>query len=104
MSLNRLAVGIPVRICSHSGLFCLTPEIDELVAQLHASRKMVDKYNQLSAQQKISPDEATCLQDEKNSKNGYEIRLRDKLTEAMERGTKRLLRNGWHRFVQRGFD
>lgn len=68
-------------------LFCLTPEIDELVTQLHASRKMVDKYNQLSAQQKISPDEATCLQDEKNSKNGYEARLRDKLTEAMERGT-----------------
>lgn len=68
-------------------LLCLTPEIDELVGQLHASRKMVDKYNQLSAQQKISPDEATCLQDEKNSKNGYETRLRDKLTEAMERGT-----------------
>ena len=68
-------------------LFCLSPEIDELVAQLHASRKMVDKYSQLSAQQKISPDEATCLQDEKNSKNGYETRLRDKLTEAMERGT-----------------
>ncbi len=68
-------------------LFCLTPEIDELVGQLHASRKMVDKYNQLGAQQKISPDEATCLQDEKNSKNGYEIRLRGKLTAAMERGT-----------------
>lgn len=68
-------------------LFCLTPEIDELVAQFHASRRMVDKYSQLSAQQKISPDEATCLQDEKNSKNGYETRLRDKLTEAMERGT-----------------
>jgi hypothetical protein len=68
-------------------LFCLTPEIDELVAQLHASRKMVDKYNQLSAQQKISPDEAACLQDEKNAKNAYENRLRDKLTEAMERGT-----------------
>jgi len=68
-------------------LFCLTPEIDELVGQLHASRKMVDKYNQLSAQQKISPDEATSLQDEKNSKNGFETRLRDKLTEAMERGT-----------------
>jgi hypothetical protein len=56
---------------------------------------MVDKYNQLSAQQRISPDEATCLQDEKNSKNGYEIRLRDKLTEAMERGT------GMFRGVQR---
>src|SRR5205807_3650722 len=42
-------------------LFCITPEIDELLGRLHASRKMVDKYNQLSAQQKISPDEATCL-------------------------------------------
>jgi hypothetical protein len=68
-------------------LFQLTPEIDELINQLHASRKMVDKYNQLTAQQKISPDEATCLQDEKSSKNRYETRLRDKLTEAMERGT-----------------
>ncbi len=68
-------------------LFCLTPEIDELVGQLHASRKMVEKYNQLSAQQKITQDEASCLQDEKNSKNGFETRLRDKLTEAMERGT-----------------
>ena len=76
-------------------LFCLTPEIDELVGQLHASRKMVDKYNQLSAQQKISPDEATCLQDEKNSKNSFETRLRDKLTEAMERGT------GMFRGIQR---
>jgi hypothetical protein len=56
-------------------LFCMTPEIDELVGQLHASRRMVDKYNQLSAQQKISPDEATCLQDERNSKNGYETRI-----------------------------
>lgn len=76
-------------------LFCLTPEIDELVGQLHASRKMVDKYSQLSAQQKISADEATCLQDEKNTKNGYETRLRNKLTESMERGT------GMFRGVQR---
>lgn len=67
-------------------LFCLTPEIDEMVGQLHASRKMVDKYSQLSAQQKITQDEATCLQDEKSAKNSYETRLRDKLTEAMERG------------------
>jgi len=68
-------------------LFCLSPEIDELVGQLYASRKMVEKYSQLSAQQKISSDEATCLQDENNSKSGYETRLRSKLTEAMERGT-----------------
>ena len=68
-------------------LFCVTPEIDELVHQIHASRKMVDKYNQLKAQQKISSEESICLQDENRARNGYETRLRDKLTEAMERGT-----------------
>jgi hypothetical protein len=67
--------------------FALTPEIDELVAQAFASRKMVEKYDQLRAQNKISTDESACLQDEKNSVMGYEARLRDKLVEAMERGT-----------------
>ena len=37
---------------SHEGdlywLFCLTTEIDELIAQLYASRKMVEKYSQLT--------------------------------------------------------
>ena len=46
---------------------CLTPEIDEAVAQLHASRRMVEKYDQLRAQNKITSEEATCLQDEKNT-------------------------------------
>jgi hypothetical protein len=68
-------------------LFWLTPDIDELVAQLHASRKMEEKYDQLRAQNKITPNEATCLQDEKNSAHGYHTRLMDKLTEAMEKGT-----------------
>ena len=48
---------------------------------------MVEKYDQLRAQNKISTDESACLQDEKNSVMGYETRLRDKLVEAMERGT-----------------
>ncbi len=68
-------------------VFSLAPEIDELVAQLFASRKMVEKYDQLRAQSKITPDEATCLQDEKNFVLNYESRLRDKVTEAIERGT-----------------
>ena len=68
-------------------LFCLTPEIDEIVGQLHASRKMVEKYDQLRAQNKITTDEATCLQDEKTSVLEYQSRLRDKLSEAMEKGT-----------------
>ena len=65
----------------------LVPEIDEMVAQLFASRKMVEKYDQLRAQNKITPDEATCLQDEKNLVMNSESRLRDKITEALERGT-----------------
>ena len=68
-------------------VFALTPEIDALVAQTFASRKMVEKYDQMRAQSKINADEATCLQDEKNAVLNYESRLRDKLTEAMERGT-----------------
>jgi hypothetical protein len=67
--------------------FALTPEIDELVAQAFASRKMVEKYDQMRAQNKISTDESACLQDEKNAVLGYEARLRDKLVEVMERGT-----------------
>jgi hypothetical protein len=68
-------------------IFALSPEIDELVAQLYASRKMVEKYDQLRAQSKISSDEATCLQDEKNAVLNYQSRLRDKLVEALEKGT-----------------
>ena len=68
-------------------LFCLTPDIYEVVAQLHASRKMVEKYDQLRAQNQITTDEAACLQDEKNSVLASQTRLKDKLTEAMEKGT-----------------
>jgi hypothetical protein len=68
-------------------IFSLTPEIDELVAQLFASRKMVEKYDQLRAQNKITRDEDPCLQDEKNLVLNYESRLRDKIMETLERGT-----------------
>jgi hypothetical protein len=68
-------------------VFALTPEIDELVAQLYASSKMVEKYDQLRAQNKITGNEAVCLQDEKHTVLGYQSRLRDKLTAAMENGT-----------------
>jgi hypothetical protein len=67
-------------------IFTLTPEIDDLVAQLFASRQMVAKYDQLRGQNKITSEEASCLQDEKNAVLGYQSRLRDKLTEALEGG------------------
>src|SRR5262249_39649061 len=67
--------------------FALTPDIDQLVAELHASRKMVEKYSQMAAQNRISHEENSCLQDEKNAVLNNQNRLRDKFTEAMEKGT-----------------
>ena len=67
--------------------FALTPEIDQLVAQAFASGKMIEKYVQLRSKNEIPPDRVPLLQDEKNSELGYKARLRDKIVEAMERGT-----------------
>ncbi len=64
----------------------LTPEIDDLVAQVHASRLMVAKYDQLRGQTQVTKEEVTCLQDEKNEAIRYQTRLRDKLTDALEQG------------------
>lgn len=67
--------------------FASSVDIDQKVAELHASRKMVEKYAQMAAQSRISPEENSCLQDEKNSVLNYQNQLGDKFTEAMEKGT-----------------
>lgn len=67
--------------------FALSPDIDQLVAELFASRKMVEKYAQMASQSSISPDQNSCLQDEKNAVLNYQNRLSDKFTDAMERGS-----------------
>ena len=67
--------------------FALSTDIDQMMAELHASRKMVEKYAQMGAQNRISSEENGCLQDEKNAVLSYQNRLRDKFTEAMEKGT-----------------
>jgi hypothetical protein len=67
--------------------FALSTEIDQLVAELHASRKMVEKYDQLRAQNRISAEESSCLDAEKKAVLNNQNRLRDKFTEAMEHGT-----------------
>jgi hypothetical protein len=68
-------------------VFALTPEIDSEVAKTFASRKMVEKYDQLRANGKITTDEAACLEDEKSTVLKLESQLHDKLTKAMEHGT-----------------
>jgi hypothetical protein len=41
----------------------------------------------LRAQNKITTEESTCLQDEKNAVITYQSRVQDKLTQVMEKGT-----------------
>lgn len=67
-------------------VYALTPEIDNLVAQLYASRQMVNKYDQLRAQNRITPEETACLSDEKGEVLRYRNRLRDKALAALEAG------------------
>lgn len=66
--------------------FSLTPEIDDLVAQLYASKKMVETYDLLCVQKKATHEETICLQDEKNAVANLESRLHAKLTEALQKG------------------
>lgn len=68
-------------------VFALSPEIDELVANLHASREMVKKYDQLRAQNRITNEEAACLQAEKTEVLRLQGRLREKVSEALQAGT-----------------
>ena len=67
--------------------FALSTDIDQLVKEFHASRKMVEKYSQMAAQNRISQEENSCLQDEKNAVINFQNRLLDKFTEAIEKGT-----------------
>lgn len=69
-----------------SWVFALTPEIDRMVADYHASGQMIAKYQQIQAQNKISPDEAASLAAERNEHNRLKSRLRDKVTEALASG------------------
>lgn len=67
-------------------IFSLTPEIDDLEANLYASRQMITKYRQLSAQNRITKEEAASLSTEEHEVNRLQSRLRDKMLEALERG------------------
>ena len=67
-------------------VFGLTAEIDDLVANLYASREMVKKYDQLRAQNRISHEEAACLQAEKGEVLRLQGRVREKTAEALAAG------------------
>src|SRR5262249_2803909 len=67
-------------------VFALTPEIDDVVADLFRSRQMVSKYDQLRSQGKISAEEASCLANEKNEVVRLQGRLRERLGQAIQGG------------------
>lgn len=68
-------------------VLCLNPEIDDLIANVHASKQMVAKYSQMQAQGKITPQEAICLKDEEREVGRFQARLKEKLSEALQAGS-----------------
>jgi len=68
-------------------VFSLTSELDELVANLFASREMIRKYDQLRSQNRITSEEADCLLNEKVEAQRIETRLASKLSLALQSGT-----------------
>jgi len=63
----------------------LTPEIDDVVAELYRSRRMVAKYDQLRAQGKLG-EVAASLEAEKTEVLRLEERLKEMLTSALSKG------------------
>ena len=66
--------------------FAFTPEIDDLVANLHTSRQMVARYEQLRAQSRITNEEMSALSSEKQEALRVLGRLRDKVEAVVMEG------------------
>jgi len=60
-------------------LMTLTSEVDDLVAEVHRSRVMIERYERDRAENKLTPEKAACLSDE----HTREARLTDRLHEAL---------------------
>lgn len=67
-------------------LMALNPQIDALVADLHASRRMISKYELLRAQNQITTEEATCLQGERSEAARLQSRLREQVRTVLYAG------------------
>ena len=67
-------------------VMAMTSPLDALVDEVYRSRRMVGEYEQLRAQNKIQPEEATSLEQEKRAQSSYEQRLRDGLEVALAQG------------------
>lgn len=67
--------------------FPLSPDVDDLVAEVFRSRSMIAKYEQLRGQGKITPDESSCLANERTEAIRFGRLLREGLVKAVESGT-----------------
>jgi hypothetical protein len=67
-------------------LMALSPQIDALVSDLHASRRMISKYDLLRAQNQITTEEDTCLQAERSEAARLQGRLREQVRAALHAG------------------
>jgi hypothetical protein len=65
----------------------LTSEIDDIVAEVYRSQRMVGKYNQMRAQGKINKEESASLEAEKTDQMRREERLKHRLETAMAGGS-----------------
>jgi hypothetical protein len=76
-------------------VFALNTDLDALLLELHRSRRMVSKYDQLRAQNKISGEESASLAQERQEAQRIETRLIGHLERALAAG------RGFFRGVQK---
>ena len=67
-------------------VFPLNAEIDAMVADLHSSKEMVKKYDQLRSQNKIAGEQAVLLEEEKKEIIRKRSRLQEKVSDAFMDG------------------
>jgi hypothetical protein len=64
-----------------------TETIHSLIVEVHRSREMVAEYERLAAQQRLTPEESSCLAEEKTRRDGLYRKLRANMLEAVQAGT-----------------
>ncbi len=75
--------------------FALDEEIHRRLIELYRSQEMVSTHERLASQGKLSPEEHSCLSDEKVRRDRYQRELRSKIVEALHAGA------GFFRGVQK---
>jgi hypothetical protein len=61
-------------------------EIHSLTVEVYRSREMVAEYERLAAQQRLTPEESSCLAEEKNRRDAHYRKLRSRMLEAVQAG------------------